>query len=152
MHVIAAKAVALGEALRPEFKAYQERVVENARVLAETLTARGLRIVSGGTQSHVMLVDLRPLKITGKDAEALLDRANITVNKNSIPNDPEKPFVTSGIRLGTPAMTTRGFGVEEVRETANLIVDLLEAPGDEAVLERVRLGVKALTERFPVYR
>lgn len=152
MHVIAAKAVALGEALRQEFKVYQERVVENARVLAETLTARGLRIVSGGTQSHVMLVDLRSLKITGKDAEALLDRANITVNKNAIPNDPEKPFVTSGIRLGTPAMTTRGFGVEEVRETANLIVDLLEAPGDEAVLERVRLGVKALTERFPVYR
>ena len=152
MHVIAAKAVALGEALRPEFKVYQERVVENARVLAETLTARGLRIVSGGTQSHVMLVDLRSLKITGKDAEALLDRANITVNKNAIPNDPEKPFVTSGIRLGTPAMTTRGFGAEEVRETANLIVDLLEAPGDEAVLERVRLGVKALTERFPVYR
>lgn len=152
MHVIAAKAVALGEALRPEFKAYQKRVVENAQVLAETLQARGLRIVSGGTQSHVMLVDLRPLQITGKLAETRLNEAHITVNKNAIPNDPEKPFVTSGIRLGTPAMTTRGFGPEEVRRTANLIVDLLEAPEDNAVLERVRAGVKELTDRFPVYR
>ena len=151
MHVIAAKAVALGEALTPEFRSYQAAVVENARVLAETLVARGLRIVSGRTESHVMLVDLRPLGITGKAAETLLNAAHITVNKNAIPNDPEKPFVTSGIRLGTPAMTTRGFGPEEVRKTGNLIVDLLEAPEDEAVLERVRAEVAKLTAEHPVY-
>ncbi len=152
MHVIAAKAVALGEALTPEFREYGAQVLKNAKVLAETLTARGLRIVSGGTESHVMLVDLRPKNLTGKAAEAFLGAAHITVNKNSIHNDPEKPFVTSGIRLGTPAMTTRGFKEEEVRKTANLIADLLDAPEDVAVLERVRKEVDQLTALFPVYR
>ena len=151
MHVIAAKAVALGEALRPEFKAYQEQVVKNAVVMAEQLMARGLRIVSGGTESHVMLVDLRPLKITGKAAEAVLHSVGITVNKNAIPKDPEKPFVTSGIRLGSPAMTTRGFKEDEARLTANLIVDVLESPEDQAVLDRVRAEVAKLTAAFPVY-
>lgn len=151
MHVIAAKAVALGEALRPEFKAYQEQVVKNAAVMAEQLMARGLRIVSGGTESHVMLVDLRPLKITGKAAEAVLHSVGITVNKNAIPKDPEKPFVTSGIRLGSPAMTTRGFKEDEARLTANLIVDVLESPEDQAVLDRVRAEVAKLTAAFPVY-
>ena len=152
MHVIAAKAVALGEALTPEFKRYQEQVVKNAAILAETLTERGLRIVSGGTLSHVLLVDLRNLGFTGKAAEAALGRAHITVNKNAIPNDPETPFVTSGIRLGTPAMTTRGFGEAETRKTAHLIVDVLSAPDDESVLERVRREVDALTAGLPVYR
>lgn len=151
MHTIAAKAVALGEALQPAFKAYGRQMAENAVVLAQTLQERGLRIVSGGTQSHVMLVDLRPLKITGKLAESLLGRACITVNKNAIPNDPETPFVTSGIRLGTPAMTTRGFGPAQMRQVANWIVDVLEAPDDEAVLERVRAEVLALTAAYPVY-
>lgn len=152
MHVIAAKAVAFGEALKPEFKAYQEQVVKNADVMATVLQERGLRIVSGGTQSHVMLVDLRPLKITGKEAETWLHEAGITVNKNAIPNDPEKPMVTSGIRLGTPAMTTRGFTEVEARLTANLIVDLLEAHGDEATLQRVKSEVATLCKNFPVYR
>ncbi len=151
MHVVAAKAVALGEALKPEFKAYGEQVLKNAQALAEELTKRGLRIVSGGTESHVMLVDLRPKHITGKAAEALLGAAHITVNKNAIHNDPEKPFVTSGIRLGTPAMTTRGFKEAEVRQTANLIADLLDAPEDAAVLARVTKEVEALTAKFPVY-
>lgn len=151
MHVIAAKAVALGEALTPEFKAYQEQVVKNAAVMAEQLMHRGLRIVSGGTESHVMLVDLRPLHITGKAAETVLHSVGITVNKNAIPNDPEKPFVTSGIRLGSPAMTTRGFREDEARLTANLIVDVLEAPEDQAVLDRVRVEVAKLTAQFPVY-
>ena len=152
MHVIAAKAVALGEALTPEFKAYGEQVAKNAKVLAEELTKRGLRIVSGGTESHVMLVDLRAKHLTGKAAEALLGEAHITVNKNAIHNDPEKPFVTSGLRLGTPAMTTRGFKEEETRETANLIADLLDAPEDPSVLARVREAVDRLTAKFPVYR
>lgn len=152
MHVIAAKAVALGEALTPEFKAYGEQAAKNAKVLAEELTKRGLRIVSGGTESHVMLVDLRAKRLTGKAAEALLGEAHITVNKNAIHNDPEKPFVTSGLRLGTPAMTTRGFKEEETRETANLIADLLDAPEDPAVLARVREAVDRLTAKFPVYR
>jgi len=151
MHVIAAKAVAFKEALSPEFKAYQQQVVENARVLAETLVKRGLRIVSGRTESHVMLVDLRAKKITGKAAEAALGAAHITVNKNAIPNDPEKPFVTSGIRLGSPAMTTRGFGVKEAEIVGNLIADVLESPNDEATIERVRGQVSELTKRFPVY-
>lgn len=150
MHVIAAKAVALGEALTPEFKD-QEQVVKNAAVMAEQLMQRGLRIVSGGTESHVMLVDLRPLHITGKAAETVLHSVGITVNKNAIPNDPEKPFVTSGIRLGSPAMTTRGFKEDEARLTANLIVDVLEAPEDQAVLDRVRVEVAKLTAQFPVY-
>lgn len=152
MHVIAAKAVALGEALQPEFKAYQQQVVKNAAVLAERLQARGLRIVSGGTQSHVMLVDLRPLGITGRDAETLLHKAGITVNKNAIPNDPEKPAVTSGIRLGTPAITTRGFGEAQALETADLIVDLLSAPTDEAVFKRVQAAAAKLCREHPVYR
>ena len=151
MHVIAGKAVAFKEALTPEFKAYQEQVVKNAKVMADTLTERGLRIVSGRTESHVMLVDLRAKGITGKAAEAALGLAHITVNKNAIPNDPEKPFVTSGIRVGTPAMTTRGFGEEEVRLTANLVADVLEKPEDEANLAAVRAKVAALTAKFPVY-
>lgn len=151
MHVIAAKAVALGEALQPSFKEYGRRVMENAAVMADELAKRGLRIVSGRTESHVMLVDLRPLHITGKAAETLLHEAHITVNKNAIPHDPEKPFVTSGIRLGSPAMTTRGFGPDEARKVADLIVDLLSAPEDKAALERVRGEVAKLTKAFPVY-
>jgi glycine hydroxymethyltransferase len=152
MHVIAAKAVAFGEALQGDFRAYQERVLENARVLAKALQERGVRIVSGGTDSHMFLVDLRAKKITGKDAEAQLGRARITVNKNSIPNDPEKPFVTSGIRLGSPAITTRGFTEIESEELAHLIADVLDAPGNAAVIAKVVDGVAALTRRFPVYR
>lgn len=152
MHVIAGKAVAFGEALKPEFKAYGQQVIKNAEVLAKTLMERGLRIVSGGTQSHVMLVDLRPMNLTGKAAEALLGAAHITVNKNAIHNDPQTPFVTSGIRLGTPAMTTRGFKEEEARKVGNLIADLLSAPEDAQVLERVRTEVDQLTAMFPVYR
>ncbi|MFM1880762.1 MAG: hypothetical protein RLZZ344_996 [Pseudomonadota bacterium] len=152
MHVIAAKAVAFGEALRPEFKAYGQKIIDNAQALAASLVARGLRIVSGRTESHLMLVDLRAKKITGKAAEAALGQAHITVNKNAIPNDPEKPFVTSGIRLGTPACTTRGFGVDEMTQVGHLIADVLEAPEDAAVLGRVREKVQALTAAFPVYR
>lgn len=151
-HVIAAKAVAFKEALTPEFKAYQEQVAKNAKVFAETLIERGLRIISGRTESHVMLVDLRAKGITGKAAEAALGQAHITINKNSIPNDPEKPMVTSGIRVGTPAITTRGFKEEETRITANLLADVLENPNDEANLAAVREKVHALTSRFPVYR
>jgi len=152
MHVIAGKAVAFKEALEPGFKAYQQQVVANAKVLAETLIARGLRIVSGGTQSHVMLVDLRPKGLTGKDAEALLGEAHMTCNKNGIPNDPQKPMVTSGIRLGTPAMTTRGFKEGEARQTAHLIADVLDNPRDAANIAAVRAKVAALTRDFPVYR
>jgi glycine hydroxymethyltransferase len=152
MHVIAGKAVAFQEALQPEFKAYQEQVVKNAAALAETLTARGLRIVSGRTESHVMLVDLRPKGLTGKEAEALLGRAHMTCNKNGIPNDPQKPMVTSGIRLGSPAMTTRGFREEQARQTAHLIADVLDRPQDEATLAAVRAKVAVLTRDFPVYR
>ena len=152
MHVIAAKAVAFKEALSPEFKAYQQQVVKNAAVMAETLVSRGLRIVSGRTESHVMLVDLRPKGLTGKEAEALLGAAHMTCNKNGIPNDPQKPMVTSGIRLGTPAMTTRGFKEEQARLTANLIADVLDKPHDEANIAAVRAKVAALTKDFPVYR
>ena len=151
MHVIAAKAVAFKEALQPEFKTYQQQVLKNAEVVAQTLTERGLRIVSGRTESHVMLVDLRSKGITGKEAEAALESAHMTINKNAIPNDPEKPFVTSGVRIGTPAMTTRGFKEEEARMTANLVADVLENPRDEANLAAVRAKVSALTARFPVY-
>ena len=151
MHVIAAKAVAFKEALQPGFKVYQQQVVKNAQVIAETLTERGLRIVSGGTESHVMLVDLRAKDITGKAAEAVLGAAHMTINKNAIPNDPEKPMVTSGIRVGTPAMTTRGFKDEEARITANLLADVLDNPRDEAHIAAVRAKVNALTARFPVY-
>ena len=152
MHVIAGKAVAFHEALQPSFKHYQQQVVANAKVLAQTLIERGLRIVSGGTQSHVMLVDLRPKNLTGKEAEAILGRAHMTCNKNGIPNDPQKPMVTSGIRLGTPALTTRGFKEEQARLTAHLIADVLDKPHDEANIEAVRARVSALTRDFPVYR
>jgi glycine hydroxymethyltransferase len=152
MHVIAAKAVAFKEALDPSFKQYQQQVLNNALVLANTLVQRGLRIVSGRTESHVMLVDLRPKGITGKDAETVLQRAHITCNKNAIPNDPQKPMVTSGVRLGSPAMTTRGFGEAEAEQTAHLIADVLEAWQDEATITRVREQVSRLTRDFPVYR
>ena len=152
MHVIAAKAVAFKEALAPEFKQYAKQVKANAKVVADTLTERGLRIVSGGTQSHVMLVDLRPKGITGKEAEALLGQAHITCNKNGIPNDPQKPMVTSGIRLGSPAMTTRGFLEDQARQTAHLIADVLDKPNDAAVIAAVRDKVAVLTRDFPVYR
>jgi len=152
MHVIAAKAVAFGEALTRDFSVYQERTLENARVLAKVLQERGLRIVSGGTDCHMFLVDLRAKRITGKDAEAALARAHITVNKNAIPNDPEKPFVTSGIRIGSPAATTRGFGELECEELGHLIADVLDDPADETVLTRSRSGVAALTRKFPVYK
>jgi len=152
MHVIAGKAVAFKEALQPDFKAYQQQVVDNARVLAETLIERGLRIVSGRTESHVMLVDLRPKNLTGKEAEAILGDAYMTCNKNGIPNDPQKPMVTSGIRLGTPAMTTRGFKEEQARQTAHLIADVLDKPHDAANIAAVRARVTALTRDFPVYR
>jgi glycine hydroxymethyltransferase len=151
MHVIAAKAIAFKEALDPSFKLYQQQVVKNAVVVAETLVQRGLRIVSGRTESHVMLVDLRNKNITGKEAEAVLGDAYMTINKNGIPNDPEKPMVTSGVRVGTPAMTTRGFKEEEARATANLIADVLDNPRDAANLATVRAKVTALTSRFPVY-
>ena len=152
MHVIAAKAVAFKEAMQPGFKAYQQQVLKNAQIMTETLTGRGLRIVSGRTESHLMLVDLRSKQITGKDAEAVLGSAHMTINKNAIPNDPEKPMVTSGVRIGTPAMTTRGFKDEEARMTANLIADVLDKPRDAANIDAVRAKVHALTSRFPVYR
>ena len=152
MHVIAAKAVAFQEALQPSFKVYVQGILDNAQALANGLVERGLRIVSGRTESHVMLVDLRAKNITGKAAEAALGRAHITVNKNAIPNDPEKPMVTSGIRLGTPACTTRGFGPQEMTRVANLIADILEAPEDGTVAARVRNEVHQLTQQSPVYR
>ncbi|MFM7505514.1 MAG: serine hydroxymethyltransferase, partial [Rubrivivax sp.] len=152
MHVIAGKAVAFHEALQPGFRAYQQQVVANARALAETLIERGLHIVSGRTESHVMLVDLRPKGLTGKEAEAILGEAHMTCNKNGIPNDPQKPMVTSGIRLGTPAMTTRGFREEQARQTAHLIADVLDRPHDAANVAAVRAKVAALTRDFPVYR
>jgi glycine hydroxymethyltransferase len=151
MHVIAAKAVAFKEAMSKEFKQYQELVIDNARVMAKVLLKRGLRIVSGRTDCHLFLVDLRAKKITGKDAEAALGRAHITVNKNAIPNDPEKPFVTSGIRIGTPAMTTRGFQEIEAEQLANLIADVLDAPNDQKLLQRVAGEAKAMCAKFPVY-
>lgn len=152
MHVIAAKAIAFQEALAPEFKTYQQQVLKNAQVLAETLISRGLRIVSGRTESHLMLVDLRAKNITGKEAERILGEAHITVNKNAIPMDPEKPFVTSGIRLGTPAMTTRGFKEGEASVVGNLIADVLEAPQDVGRIAEVRAKVAELTKTFPVYQ
>jgi len=151
MHVIAAKAVAFQEALTPEFKTYQQQVLKNADALAKALIERGLRIVSGRTESHVMLVDLRSKKLTGKVAEAVLGSAHITCNKNGIPNDPEKPFVTSGIRLGSPAMTTRGFMEAEATKVGHLIADVLDHPQDAANIERVKADVKKLTDAFPVY-
>ena len=151
MHVIAAKAVAFKEALDPSFKAYQQQVVKNAQAMASTLIARGYRIVSGGTQNHLMLVDMIGKEVSGKDAEAALGRAHITVNKNSVPNDPRSPFVTSGLRLGTPAVTTRGYGEADCVDLANWIADVLDAPNDEAVIARVREAVTAQCRKYPVY-
>jgi glycine hydroxymethyltransferase len=151
MHVIAAKAVAFQEALQPGFKDYQRQVLANAQAMVRALQQRGLRIVSGRTDCHLFLVDLTGKHITGRDAEDALGRAHITVNKNAIPNDPQKPMVTSGIRLGSPAITTRGFGAAEAEQLANLIADVLDAPHDDKVIERVTAGAKALCAKFPVY-
>ncbi len=151
MHVIAGKATAFLEAQQPEFKAYQTQVLKNAVVLAETLATRGLRIISGRTESHMFMVDLRPKGLTGKAADAALGLAHITVNKNAIPNDPESPFVTSGIRIGSPAITTRGFMEDEAKIVANLMADVLDNPTDEAVIAATKEKVHALTARFPVY-
>jgi glycine hydroxymethyltransferase len=151
MHVIAAKAVAFLEALQPEFKLYQQQVVTNARVLGATLTERGLSIVSGGTDNHLMLVDLGQRTMTGKDADAALGRANITVNKNAVPNDPRPPMITSGLRVGTPAITTRGFREAEARQVANWIADVIDAQGSDAVIHKTRTAVLDLCRRFPVY-
>jgi len=151
MHVIAAKAAAFGEALKPEFKAYQQQVLDNAKAMARVLIGRGVRIVSGRTESHMMLLDLRSKRITGKTAEDALERAHITVNKNAVPNDPERPMVTSGIRIGTPAMTTRGFRVAEAEKLAHLLADVLERPGDDSLLARVAGEVRALCAAHPVY-
>jgi glycine hydroxymethyltransferase len=152
MHVVAAKAAALGEAFKPEFRAYQRSVLENSRTMAAALAGRGLRVVSGGSDCHMFLVDLRPKRITGKDAEAALGRAHITVNKNAIPNDPEKPTVTSGVRIGTAALTTRGFGAIEASLVAHMVADVLEAPADQGLLARVRQEAQELCDAFPVYR
>ena len=151
MHVIAAKAVAFKEALEPEFKTYQQQVVKNAKAMAAAIIARGYRIVSGGTENHLMLIDLIGRDVTGKDAEAALGKAHITVNKNAVPNDPRSPFVTSGVRIGTPAVTTRGYGEAECVALANWLCDVLDAPADEAVLARVRDAVTAQCRAFPVY-
>ena len=151
MHVIAAKAVAFKEALEPEFKTYQQNVVKNAQAMAQTFIQRGYKIVSGGTQNHLMLVDLIGRDVTGKDAEAALGEAHITVNKNAVPNDPQKPFVTSGLRIGTPAVTTRGYGVTECTELAGWICDVLDKPADKSVIAAVREKVTAQCRKFPVY-
>ena len=151
MHAIAGKAVALKEALEPEFKIYQQQVVSNAQSMADSFIQRGYKIVSGGTDNHLFLVDLIDKNITGKDADAALGRANITVNKNSVPNDPRSPFVTSGFRIGTPASTTRGFGEVEIRQVADWICDVLDQMGDESVVDNVRAQVLELCSRFPVY-
>ncbi|MGH8664474.1 MAG: serine hydroxymethyltransferase [Burkholderiales bacterium] len=151
MHVIAAKAAAFHEAMTPAFKRYQKQVLANARALAEVLVARGCRVVSGGTDCHMFLLDLQPKRLTGKEVEALLGKVGITVNKNAIPNDPEKPAVTSGIRLGSPAMTTRGFGLTEARQVGELIADVLDAPGNRRRIGQVAAEVRKLCRRFPVY-
>ena len=151
MHVIAGKAIAFGEALKPEFKTYQAQVIKNAQVLVNSLQSRGYRIISGKTESHVFLVDLRPQNLTGKAADILLGQAHITINKNSIPDDPESPFVTSGIRLGTPAITTRGFKETESALVGEYIADVLDSPEDKAIIEKVRKKVNDLTKKFPVY-
>jgi glycine hydroxymethyltransferase len=152
MHAIAGKAVAFKEALEPSFKAYQQQVLDNARAMADALVERGYQIVSGGTDNHLFLLDLIDKNITGKDADAALGRANITVNKNAVPNDPRSPFVTSGLRLGSPASTTRGFKEAEMRMVANWIADILDSLGDESVVDAVREQVKTLCARYPVYR
>ena len=151
MHVIAAKAVAFKEALEPDFKSYQRQVVKNAQAMAKTIIARGYKIVSGGTQNHLMLVDMIGKGITGKDAEAALGKAHITVNKNAVPNDPQKPFVTSGLRIGTPAVTTRGYQEDDCTDLANWICDVLDAPADESVIAKVREKVTAQCRQYPVY-
>jgi len=151
MHVIAAKAVAFKEALEPDFKSYQQQVVKNAQAMAKTIIARGYKIVSGGTQNHLMLVDMIGKGITGKDAEAALGKAHITVNKNAVPNDPQKPFVTSGLRIGTPAVTTRGYQEDDCTDLANWICDVLDAPADESVIAKVREKVTAQCRQYPVY-
>ena len=152
MHIIAAKAVAFKEALLPEYKEYQEQVIKNAKALAEVLTAGGLRIVSGGTDNHLMLVDLRSKGVTGKDAEEVLEKAGITCNKNAIPNDPEKPFITSGIRLGTPSITARGMKEKEAEKVGYMILKVLENINDESKISEVRQEVLQLTKEFPLYR
>lgn len=152
MHIIAAKAVAFKEALSPEFKSYQKQVVKNAKAMADELVAGGLRIVSGGTDNHLMLVDLRAKGVTGKLAEEILEKAGITCNKNAIPNDPEKPFITSGIRLGSPAITTRGMKEEEAKQIARMIIKVLENPNDEVKIAEVRKDVLELTKKFPLYK
>jgi glycine hydroxymethyltransferase len=151
MHVIAAKAVSFEEALRPSFKEYARRVIENAQALAEALMERGFKLVSGGTDNHLLLVDLRSKGVTGKDAEKALDRAGITVNKNTVPGETESPFVTSGVRIGTPALTTRGLGAAEMREIARLIDATIQGRGDDAAIARVRGEVSELCGRFPLY-
>ncbi|HUH40325.1 MAG TPA: serine hydroxymethyltransferase [Castellaniella sp.] len=151
MHVIAAKAVALKEALQPEFRAYQQGVLDNARIMAETFVQRGHRVVSGGTTNHLFLVDLSGRNLTGKAAEAALEQAHITVNKNAVPNDPQSPFVTSGIRIGSPAITSRGFGIAQARELADWMCDILEDLEDQATIDRVRAKVQALCAQYPVY-
>jgi glycine hydroxymethyltransferase len=151
MHVIAAKAVALGEALKPDFRLYQKKVLENSRTMAGVLQGRGVRVVSGRTDCHMFLLDLTAKGITGKEAETALGRAHITVNKNAIPNDPQKPTVTSGVRIGAPAMTTRGFGKDEAEQLAHLVADVLDKPADDDNLARVAREVMALCSRFPVY-
>ena len=151
MHVIAAKAVAFKEALEPEFAAYQQQVVKNAQAMAQTIISRGYKIVSGGTQNHLMLVDMIGKGVTGKDAEAALGKAHITVNKNAVPNDPQKPFVTSGLRIGTPAVTTRGYKEADCVALANWICDVLDAPGDDKVIAGVRENVTKQCKQFPVY-
>ncbi|MFW6349734.1 MAG: serine hydroxymethyltransferase [Thiohalospira sp.] len=151
MHVIAAKAVAFKEALEPDYKAYQQQVVANARAMSQVFVERGFRIVSGGTDNHLFLVDLTPKNLTGKDADAALGRANITVNKNAVPNDPQSPFVTSGIRIGTPAITTRGFGEAESKELAGWMCDVIDNMGDEATIQSVKEKVLEICGRFPVY-
>ncbi|MGH8642199.1 MAG: serine hydroxymethyltransferase, partial [Burkholderiales bacterium] len=152
MHVIAAKAIALKEAMSKDFQQYQEQVLSNARVMAKTMQERGFRIVSGRTECHMFLLDLRGKKITGREAEIVLGSANITVNKNAVPNDPQKPMITSGVRIGSPAMTTRGFKELEAERLGHLIADVLESPADEKVIKRVTAEVKKLCEKFPVYR
>ena len=151
MHVIAAKAVAFLEALSPEFKDYQKQVVVNAKAMAKTLMARGYKIVSGGTENHLMLIDLIGRDSSGKDAEAALGKAHITVNKNAVPNDPRSPFITSGLRIGTPAVTTRGYGEQDCIDLANWIADVIDAPSDESVIASVREKVTAQCRKYPVY-
>ncbi|MGM9517505.1 MAG: serine hydroxymethyltransferase, partial [Acidaminococcus sp.] len=151
MHIIAAKAVALGEALKPEFKEYQKQIIKNAAALADELTKQGLRLVSGGTDNHLVLVDTRSKNLTGKDAEHMLDAIGITCNKNTIPNDPESPFVTSGIRLGAPAATTRGFKEDDFREVAKIIGLVLSNPGKEEAQKEAAARVAALCEKYPLY-